>query len=250
MKHKKAVIGISGSWMKDSGGMFPGYARAYVNHDYIRSVTENGGIPLQLPFVEGEHSHEIVEYWISQVDALILSGGHDLYPPFWGMEAQAKLGEVWPERDLFDLSLLKEAIRQGKPVLGICRGYQLIVAYHGGQLLQDLGYADRPLLKHWQGHSPSMPIHNVHFEEGTPFHAIFGSDHMTNSFHHQVVMAAGPNLTPAAHTSDGVVEAVYSIDKKIWGVQWHPEMMSGTDLKTKEFFATFIEWARENRVEG
>ena len=100
----KPLIGISGSHMIDGGGQFPGYHRSYVNHDYVRSVTEAGGIPLIIPFNEED---DVVEALMDRVDGLLLSGGHDVYPLLYGEEPCRQIGAVWPERDHFDMLLLK-----------------------------------------------------------------------------------------------------------------------------------------------
>ncbi|MDO5737962.1 MAG: gamma-glutamyl-gamma-aminobutyrate hydrolase family protein [Eubacteriales bacterium] len=236
----KTVIGVSGSWLVDKGGLFPGYKRAYVNDDYIRSLTEADALPLVLPFIPEAARNGQVEQWLEMVDGLILSGGHDLYPPYYGQEAQAKLSEVWPERDLFDQELLAQAQAMGKPVLGICRGFQLINAVRGGKILQDLSYSDTPLLKHWQNQSPDMPIHSVEFVEGTSFYELFGAETMVNSHHHQVVLEVGEGLTVAGRAPDGVIEAVEDPANKILGVQWHPEMMSISSEIMRKFFKHFV----------
>ena len=114
------MTAISGSHMIDGGGQFPGYHRSYVNHDYVRSVTEAGGIPLIIPFNEED---DVVEALMDRVDGLLLSGGHDVYPLLYGEEPCRQIGAVWPERDHFDMLLLKRA--HGKFLLSgfaaVCR---------------------------------------------------------------------------------------------------------------------------------
>lgn len=239
--NKMPIIGVSGSQMKDSGGMFPGYPRAYVNHDYMRSVSENGGIPLILPCIPGEGMEERAAAYLDTVDGLILSGGHDLFPPFYGQPCRQKLSEVWPDRDRFDVALLEAAVQRKKPVFGICRGFQLINAHYGSTLLQDLSYAPHELLKHWQGHTPDLATQEVTFEGESQFKDLFGESVMVNSFHHQVVMEVGPELKCCGRTSDGVVEAVEHRHEAIIATQWHPEMMSATCPKMKQLFAYFIQ---------
>lgn len=105
---KKPVIGISGSVIIDGGGNFPGYRRSYVNEDYVYSVIKNGGIPYIIPFNEDE---EVIGMQMEHVDGLILSGGHDVTPRFYGQEPLIKLGGVYPERDTFDFRLLENAVK-------------------------------------------------------------------------------------------------------------------------------------------
>ena len=128
---KKPVIGISGSLIIDSSGSFAGYKRSYVNNDYILSVIKNGGIPFIIPFNENE---EVVKAQIEMVDGLLLSGGQDVAPKNYGEEPTPKLGDIFPERDDFEYGLLKAALEAKKPILGICRGSQIIHKYFNGSL--------------------------------------------------------------------------------------------------------------------
>ncbi len=102
----KPIIGISGSEIIDEGGMFPGYRRSYVNEDYVDSVVKNGGIPFIIPFTEND---EVIKEQLDHVQGLILSGGHDVDPHLYNEEPLQKLGTTWPERDHFDMLLLKLA---------------------------------------------------------------------------------------------------------------------------------------------
>ena len=112
----KPIIGISGSVIIDDGGIFPGYHRSYVNEDYVDSVVQNGGVPYIIPFTEND---EVIREQLNHVQGLILSGGHDVDPRFYGEEPMQKIGATWPERDHFDMRLLKLAEENGIPVLGI-----------------------------------------------------------------------------------------------------------------------------------
>lgn len=157
----KPLIGISGSHMIDGGGQFPGYHRSYVNHDYVRSVTEAGGIPLIIPFNEED---DVVEALMDRVDGLLLSGGHDVYPLLYGEEPCRQIGAVWPERDHFDMLLLKRAEARKIPVVGICRGLQIINVAHGGTLYQDLSKDPQSFVKHSQNQDPAtgrIPLKSI-----------------------------------------------------------------------------------------
>ena len=127
----KPIIGISGSVIIDNGGIFPGYRRSYVNEDYVDSVVQNGGVPYIIPFTEDD---EVIREQLNYVQGLILSGGHDVDPRFYREEPLQKIGATWPERDHFDMRLLKLAEENGIPVLGICRGAQIINVAHGGKI--------------------------------------------------------------------------------------------------------------------
>lgn len=219
----KPIIGISGSVIIDDGGMFPGYRRSYVNEDYVDSVVQNGGIPYIIPFNENE---EVVKEQLLNVQGLILSGGHDVDPHNYGEELKQKIGDVWPERDVFDIRLLKFAEENNIPVLGICRGMQIINVAHGGSLYQDLSYRKEKTLKHSQNQTPTLVTHTVKADPNSQIANILGKDEfLTNSFHHQLVKDVAPDFTVAAKCVDGVVEAIENKDASVIGVQWHPEML-------------------------
>lgn len=220
---KKPIIGISGSEIIDNGGMFPGYRRSYVNEDYIDSVIQNGGIPYIIPF---NSDVDVIKEQVKNVQGLILSGGHDVSPINYGEELQQKIGDIWPERDEFDMQLLKFAEESQIPVLGICRGAQIINVAHGGTLYQDLSYRKEKTLKHSQDQTPTLLTHKVDLVEGTKIKNILNKQSLrTNSFHHQLIKDVASDLVVSGRASDGVVEAIESTKKDIIAVQWHPEML-------------------------
>lgn len=242
---KKAVIGISGSVIVDQGGMFPGYRRSYVNEDYVNSVIVNGAIPFILPFTEEE---DVIDAYINQIDGLILSGGHDLDPRRYGEETKAKLGQIYPARDNFDFRLLEKAKEKNLPILGICRGFQIINVFHGGSLWQDLSYSNiENLVKHDQGHSSDLVTHSVTVEDGSILKELVEVDKLyVNSFHHQIVNKLGDGLKVVARAADGVVE---SVELKgypfLLGVQWHPEMLHKSEKLMNKLFSKLISEAKK-----
>ncbi|PKK40480.1 Glutamine amidotransferase, class I [Clostridiaceae bacterium JG1575] len=240
--NQRPVIGISCSIMKDAGGIFPGYPRAYVNDDYVRAVLAAGGLPLLLPFSLDEAAPK--EY-LAMVDGLLLSGGHDVAPQRYGEEPKQKIGEVFPERDAFDLALLKEALNQNIPIMGICRGFQIINVHFGGTLLQDLSYSEAPLQKHMQGHTPQLGTHRVEILPGSRMASLLGEEIMVNSFHHQTVLTPGDDLLVCARALDGTIEAVESKEQRILATQWHPEMMAGFAGPMKKLFEDFVAESRK-----
>ncbi|MCD7113005.1 gamma-glutamyl-gamma-aminobutyrate hydrolase family protein [Limosilactobacillus agrestis] len=234
----KPIIGISGSRIIDQHGPFPGYNRSYVNDDYIDSVIQNGGIPYIIPFNE-DVTVTIAQF--ANVDGLILSGGHDIDPRLYGEESLPKIGEIWPARDAFDMLLLKEAEKQQKPVLGICRGAQLINVAHGGSLYQDQSYRQELTFKHNQGYAPDLETQSVTLEEGSYLASLFGKKHLSvNTFHHQLIKEVGKDLRSVAYAKDGVIEALENSDKSIIGVQWHPEMLHRSDPAMNKVFIDLI----------
>lgn len=235
---KTPIIGISGSIMKDSGGMFPGYGRAYVNDDYVQAVFRAGAIPIILPIMQDE---EKIKELIGKIDGLILSGGHDVNPLLYSEEPDIKTTEIFPERDTFDFALIKYAKLEKKPILGICRGMQILNTYHGGSNYQDNSYCETAYIKHWQGHTPNLATHTALVESGSRLEDILGTEILVNSFHHQSLKKIGNGFKIAAKAKDGIIEAIES-DNEHWclGLQFHPEMMAATEQKMQEIFNLFV----------
>lgn len=235
----KPVIGISGSILINKGNAFSGYRRSYVNQDYVEAVLRAGAIPFIIPFNEDlEATREMVE----KVDGIILSGGHDVNPYYYGEDPMLKIGELFPERDVFDMELYKTAIELKKPIFGICRGYQIINVINGGTLYQDLSYADFVKIKHDQVDNPTQATHFVELEEGTFLKNILGEKYKVNSFHHQILKDVAPGFKVVAKSSDGVIESIEKITEDIFviGVQWHPEMLSASNEKSQAIFNEFV----------
>ncbi|MBK1468034.1 gamma-glutamyl-gamma-aminobutyrate hydrolase family protein [Parvimonas parva] len=235
----KPVIGISGSILINKGNAFSGYRRSYVNQDYVEAVLRAGAIPFIIPFNEDlEATREMVE----KVDGIILSGGHDVNPYYYGEDPMLKIGELFPERDVFDMELYKTAIELKKPIFGICRGYQIINVINGGTLYQDLSYADFVKIKHDQVDNPTQATHFVELEEGTFLKNILGEKYKVNSFHHQILKDVAPGFKVVAKSSDGVIESIEKIteDSFVIGVQWHPEMLSASNEKSQAIFNAFV----------
>ena len=179
------------------------------------------------------------------VDGLLLSGGQDVAPKNYGEEPTPKLGDIFPERDDFEYALLKAALEAKKPILGICRGLQIINTYFNGSLYQDLSYIGTEVLKHNQVNSPSMVTHSVTLDKSSKLFDIFGEEKIrVNSFHHQAVKKVGDGLAISAKAPDGVIEAIEKTDYPfLVAVQWHPEMLHLTVEMMNKLFIRFIKEA-------
>ena len=218
---KKPIIGITSSHEKENG--LRNYHRTTVSIDYTKGVIEGGGIPIVIP-TTGDI--EIIKEQLNLIDGLILSGGPDINPIYYGEDFKEKIGVISPERDDNEIKILKEFLKTEKPILGICRGHQLLNVYFGGTLYQDLSYFEMEPLKHRQDLYPELEIHNVAIEKNSILEKLYGESIRTNSFHHQAVNKLGKGFKVIARSSDGIVEAIEKIDHKFClGIQWHPEMM-------------------------
>lgn len=244
-KMRNPIVGISGSLIIDEGGMFPGYERAYVNNDYVQSVAICNAIPYIVPMI---YDDELIREQVSNIDALILSGGQDVNPLLYGQEPHNKLGSIMPKRDTYDMKLIKFALEMKKPILGICRGKQILNVSEGGTLYQDLSLMEGSYIKHNQQHLSNIPTHTVEVKEGTRLHKILGKTTLlTNSFHHIGIDKVAPGYVVAARAKDGVVEAIEKEGEDfVLALQWHPEMMTKDDDNMKKIFTALIEESRKN----
>jgi putative glutamine amidotransferase len=214
-----ARIGISGVRRTTTGTVRDG-----VNASYVQSVLAAGGLPLILsPALGAARAAEALE----AIDALILSGGDDIDPRLYGAEPSPLLGPIDAARDLFELALFAGARQRAMPILGICRGLQLINVGLGGTLWQDLPSERAGVVNHDPKSARTTRTHGVRVERETRMHAAAGADVFTvNSFHHQGVRELAAGLVATGWSEDGLVEALEGADERwLLAVQWHPEEM-------------------------
>jgi putative glutamine amidotransferase len=194
-----------------------------LREDYVRSVETAGGLPLVLAPGRPEDAAEV----LGRVDALLLTGGADLDPKYYGEAPHPKLGPTFEERDAFELALVREALRRDLPLLAICRGQQVLNVAMGGTLVQDIpsqlpgAGAHDPDVERWE------TCHEVEILPGTRLREILGTERVAvNSFHHQSIKGLGGDLVLSARSPDGVVEGIElprGTRRFVVGVQWHPE---------------------------
>ncbi len=240
---KKPIIGITTSLIIDKGKTFAGYKRVYVNKDYIDSIIQAGGIPLMIPFNENK---DIIISQAQLIDGLLITGGHDVFPYNYGQEPHPKLGECFPERDEYEYLLLEEAKKRNIPVLGICRGHQIINTFEGGDLYQDMSLIEGEVLRHWQVDNPTQKTHKIKIEKDSMLSTICPEEIMVNSFHHQAIKNVAEGYKVIARASDGVVEAIENEKYRfLLGIQWHPEMLHAVCDDAKELFKQFVDECKD-----
>jgi len=204
-----------------------GQAWFYVSRKYIESVREAGGTPLILPFQDVS----VVE----KIDGLLLSGGVDIDPHRFG-EMPMGVGYIDPERDEFEISLAQAALKRDIPVLGICRGIQVLCVAFGGTLLQDIG---EQYLKHVQDAPCWYGSHLVTMSGR--LREIYGEERISvNSFHHQTVRKIPKGFSDNARSEDGLIEGMSLKSGFAVGVQWHPEWMTERYPIHKKLFREFV----------
>lgn len=236
------LIGIPASLWTAGEGLHAGNERFFAGRDYTDAVLAAGGIPVILPWV-GDAG--LVRHQLQAVQGLLLIGGYDVDPLLYNAEPSPKLGPVFPERDAYEIMTVKQARLMGKPVLGICRGIQVINVAYGGTLWQDLSQRGEPELQHYQDCQKDVPGHSVQIAPETILAEILGqTDLRTNSYHHQAVRDPAPGFSVSAWAKDGVIEAIEMRGAGILGVQWHPEMMARRFPDMLRIFRWLVDSAR------
>jgi putative glutamine amidotransferase len=200
-----------------------------VDRAYGEAIRQAGGIPVVLP----QSTEPLAD--ISILGGLLLTGGGDVDPSLYGQVQSAETGGVDTERDRWEVELLRWALDLALPVLGICRGCQVLNVAHGGSLIQHLPHHSNA--PHLVTERESL-VHSVQIMPGSQLHAVEGSSLIgVNSVHHQAVDAIGENLRFTAWAEDGTVEAVEHAHLPVIGVQWHPE-----NLLSHEYHRAVFRW--------
>ncbi|MDO6354200.1 gamma-glutamyl-gamma-aminobutyrate hydrolase family protein [Caloramator sp. CAR-1] len=239
---KKPLIGITADYMISQEGLYTGQERFYIAKDYIDAVLESGGIPVIVPIINKES--DLLQI-IDQLDGIILSGGHDVNPIYYGEEPSKHVGFTYTPRDLYELFIVKAAIEKDMPILGISRGQQIMVVAFGGKLYQDISQNIGAYINHMQRANINDIGHYINIIPGTRLYKIFDTDRvLVNSFHHQAAKEVPSNFIVSATSSDGVVEAIEHKTKPIMAVQWHPEMMTKKHPIMLRLFEEFINWCK------
>ena len=208
--------------------------------DYPRAVFAAGGFPVLYPPI---NDRDYIRKIIETSDGVILTGGADLHPSRYGEAPHPRLGRVVPERDAFEWTVLETALKTGKPVLGICRGFQLINVFFGGTLYQDIESQGAGIERHWGRQPKEEEVHSVYLLPGSRLNRAYGTETVqVNSFHHQAVKAMGRGLCITATSSDGLAEGLEGEGEDLlMAVQWHPEMMFESRPAQLRLFSYFIQ---------
>lgn len=200
---------------------------------YVNSFIDMGLKPLLLPYkIEKEN----INSYLDLISGLVLTGGNDVDPSYYNETRHEKIGNLVEERDTLEFAIFNEAMKRNMPILGICRGFQLINVALGGSLIQDIeSEYDTNVIHSIQGPETESykKRHDVIVIDNTPATAWFyGQSANVNTFHHQAVKTLGSTLEPSVKAKDGIIEAFFSQKyKNIIAVQWHPEREHNTISK-------------------
>ncbi|MDF2474112.1 MAG: peptidase [Anaerocolumna sp.] len=237
---KKPIIGLTPQYDSERD-------RIWIGPNYMNAIRAAGGIPILLPL---HVKKEDLVVAAEMCDGFLFTGGSDISPFRFGEETIQQCGVVQPERDLMEEDLFSIAMESDKPILGICRGIQILNVFLGGTLYQDIStqFDSSVMLAHYQKSGNAVLSHNVIVEKDTLLCDIVGKEYMpVNSFHHQAIKDLAPTLEIAAVSPDSLIEAVYRPDKSFFlGVQWHPEHLYRKNEDALKIFEAFVDACSES----
>ncbi|EHO50203.1 gamma-glutamyl-gamma-aminobutyrate hydrolase family protein [Lentilactobacillus kisonensis] len=217
-----------------------GLQRNSVNQADISAVTAAGGVAVPIP----TRQPELMSTYLNLCAGIMLPGGPDVAPRFYGEEPLSKLGDTDALLDESEIQLVKLAAANKVPLLGLCRGMQIINVALGGSVYQDLeSQRDRQTFQHFQKAPMNQGTHTISITPETQLESIIGGGDQTlvNSHHHEAVKALAPGLKLTALAKDGVIEGLESEnDDLILAVQWHPEFMFENNEQMAALFKNFI----------
>lgn len=228
------IIAISGNILNDNGSK-----KSFANDSYIQSVVRANGIPVIMPIIKDK---DIIKKTLENVSGVIMTGGVDIHPFYFNQEPHPKIGTISKERDEFDFTVLDYAFKMKKPILGICRGIQLINVYFGGDLIQDIESQTKSNILHSQTAPTDVATHKIKIEKTSILYDLLGEESEVNSFHHQAIGKIAKDFNIVAKANDDIIEAIEYKDKNhfILALQWHPELMSENDIKMQNIFNKFV----------
>ena len=242
---QRPVIGIPMQTLQAIDGIPESLPMSWVmNQRYVLTLTSVGAVPWMVPLLgDAGTLREVYE----RLDGVFIAGGVDMDPGTYGEETSPLCGRIDPPRDQAELALVRWAMEDRKPVLGVCRGLQVINVAAGGTLYQDLAAELPDSIKHDYfpgagGHARDFLAHEIRIEGRSHLHQSFGCEEIrVNSMHHQAIKQLGEGLVPTAWAPDGVIEAAESREHPfLAGAQWHPEMLADTDPPTLQLFTSFV----------
>lgn len=236
----KPLIGITTRNGKDSDG----HPLTSLQHSYLNAIVQAGGVPIPIPSMLVEE--DFLDLY-SRLDGILFSGGGDVSIEYFNGSNHPRIGEMDYERDTTEITLMRTAVNDGKPILGICRGAQVMNIALGGTLYTHIHDQLKGALDHdYPGDLRRVIVHPVNVDETTRSAEIFGETLLNvNSLHHQGLKNIAPSLRIAGHAPDGLVEVVelpnhpYAV-----AVQWHPEWLTDQPAMQR-LFKSFVDASGE-----
>jgi putative glutamine amidotransferase len=234
----KPLIGITTRNGKDSDG----HPTVTIQHSYVNAIVQAGGVAIPIPSILPE---EDLRQLYAQLNGILFTGGGDLSMEHFSGSNHPRIDGIDDARDAAELALMRVAVDEGKPILGICRGAQVMNVALGGTLYTHIPDQLNGALDHdYPGNMRKVIVHPVSMDESSHFAEIFGETLLhVNSLHHQGIKDIAPNLRIAGLAPDGLVEAVELPDHPYaMAVQWQPEWL--TDQPSMQrLFKSFVDAA-------
>lgn len=214
-------------------------------HTFIDAVVDGGGVPIILPLTKDT---KVIDEISDRLDGLLLSGGNDIHPIMYGEKPGGRLLEPSHLRDGVEKQLLKNALQKDTPILGLCRGMQLINVYNGGTLYQDIETDLRGKVNHESSNIARDIKHRAHhitIDKDSKLYKIVGLESVdVNTHHHQAIKKLGKGIRVTAVSPDGIIEAIETDDDRfIIGIQAHPESLGSVIPDWDKLFVAFAEAA-------
>ena len=215
---------------RESWWMVPGY---------MEGILAAGGLPVMLPLTSDDAD---IKRITAMYDGFLFPGGQDVSPGLYGASVSPCCGETVPELDAMSRALFAAVTAKEKPILGICRGHQLINALLGGDLYQDLPTDHPSNISHAMTPPYDRAVHDVNIDSESPLYRLLKASKIgVNSYHHQAVKTLAKDLKPMATAPDGIIEAAYMPALPfVWTVQWHPEFSYQTDPDSQRIFRAVV----------
>jgi putative glutamine amidotransferase len=242
----RPVIGIVTQTLASIPGQIP--LSWVMGQKYVRALAAEGAVPWVIPLIQGDDGTLRCIY--ERLDGLFLMGGVDMDPSHYGEERLPLCGQTDPARDWTELTLVRWAMQEHKPVLGACRGIQVINVAAGGTLYQDIATQCPQAMKHdyfptANAYTRDLLVHDVQVERQSRLARILAADPVpVNSMHHQGIKDLAPGLVPTALAADGIIEGIEGANGHfLVGVQWHPEELAEKQATHRRLFAALVEAA-------
>lgn len=233
MSNHRPIIGVSAPYTDATKD----YRASFYYEDAIVAA---GGIAVLVP---SANNSACIEELLGTLDGILIPGGADVDPFFYGEEPVRGLGLIKASNDAYEINLIRTARAMHKPILSVCRGMQILNVAFGGTLYQDLPTQRPECLSHWQAPVDRTEVyHSVDIAEGSYLFEAYGEKTVrANSFHHQAVKDVAPGFTVSARARDGIIEAIEVKEERILGVQWHPEALHISHPEHLRYFKHFVE---------
>ncbi|MFQ5866524.1 MAG: gamma-glutamyl-gamma-aminobutyrate hydrolase family protein [bacterium] len=233
------LIGITSRTKMENEEIYDGVPRAYAG-----AIETAGGLPLLLPLIRNDGMYQVM---CSILDGLLVNGDADVDPKLYGEKPEHSCGKPDKEKDKMEMKLIKWALEKNVPILGICRGHQLLTVACGGTLYQDI---PNQKVQHRPDKQDSESLHLIFFENHTKLMDIFDMELLAvNSHHHQAIKDLPSDFKISAWAEDGAIEGIEKKDDHfVVGVQFHPEEMWEEHPEIKPLFTAFVSAAREYRL--